>query len=298
MLLEQVSLIIYYYHKKLNYNYKIEDYYIPRFEQIYPINLKELKDKIYQFKVFYHFRNREGLFSEDLDIAVEKALRENFIAPDLNTVGDFPPFEELSKIVDILLERGYTIIESHHLPLPDKSVFEAQEFEKSTKQRNFNHLRAYQFSQSRAELYTESFFNHVESCYKSFVEENFPTYKKEFQFYKNCPHEYFFYRDKDGVLGRGFFGYRPSKQDRVGVHFSKNSADEVFRSKLAHKETDISVFRGFSFSHIIYNDNLLNHRHTFYEFRTPDVDKFCVLRNWIYRLLEDDMENLFKKYDS
>ncbi|RKE80869.1 type I restriction enzyme HsdR N-terminal domain-containing protein [Chryseobacterium sp. AG363] len=297
LLLEQVSLIIYYYHKKLNYDYKIDDYYIPRFEQIYPINLTELKDKIYLFKVFYHFRNREGLFAEDLDIAVEKALRENFIAPDLHTVGDFPPFEELGKIVDILLERGYSIIENHHLPLPDKSVFEAQEFEKSAKGRNYNQLRVYQFSQSQAKLYTESFFNHVESCYKSFVEENFPAYKKEFQFYNNCPHEYFIYCDKDGLRGRGFFGYKPSKQGRVGVHISKIPAEEVFRSKSAHKEADISVLRVFSFGNFIYNDNLLNHRQTFYEFRTPEVDKFCVLRNWVYRLVEDDIEKVFKNYD-
>lgn len=296
LLLEQVSLIIYYYNKKLGYNYSIEDCHIPRFEQIYPVNLKEVKNKVYKFKVYHHFRNREGLFGENLEKAVERAIGEKFIAPDLNTTGHFPPFEELGKIVDILLKKGYTTIENHYLPSADMTVSEAKDYKEINKIANLNQLRVFQFSQAQAELYIKSFFKHLESCYKSFVEENFSAYKNQFQFYNNCPHEYFFYWDKDDILGRGLFGYRLSEQGQLGVHFRKNSGDEGFRSNLPLKDDGISILRGFSFAHIVYNDNHLGHKPTFYEFRTPEVDQFCILRKWMYKLVEEDMEKLFKKY--
>lgn len=128
LILEQLSLILYYYREKLDYGLKLNDYYLPRFDLIYPINLIESKDKVYRFRATYHFRHREGLSSNMLEQKVEEALKSNLEIPKLNILGDFPPFEELFKIINILLDRGYNVLKEHHFPYPDTSVIETKEF--------------------------------------------------------------------------------------------------------------------------------------------------------------------------
>jgi hypothetical protein len=113
LLLEQVALILYYYGNKLEYNFKFKDYYLPRFDQIYPIDLADLKERIYRFCVAEHFsRNKED--GKTIKDSIAEALRDRRSIPKLNITGDFPPFEELDKIVDLLLERGYIEIKEHH----------------------------------------------------------------------------------------------------------------------------------------------------------------------------------------
>ena len=67
LLLEQVSTILYYYSKQLGYSFELKDYYLPRFNLIYPINLKDLKDKLYKFRVTEYFK-RQSLDGDFADI--------------------------------------------------------------------------------------------------------------------------------------------------------------------------------------------------------------------------------------
>jgi len=62
----------------------------------------------------------------------------------------------------------------------------------------------------------------------------------------------------------------------------------------AFEEDNITILRGFSLDNILYND-YHNHIKTIDKINTPKVDDFCVIRNWVYRLLKDDMKNLFKE---
>jgi len=123
--------------------------------------------------------------------------------PRLNVIGDFPPFEELFKIVNILLFKGYKEIKKHLLPYPDKSVIEVKEYSKQNRELNIPQIIIAQFSEEQAKLYTEKFFKLIETCYKEFVEYCFPTLKEELPFYKTLPHEYFIYLEDRDVLKKG-----------------------------------------------------------------------------------------------
>lgn len=289
LLLEQVSLILYYYHKKLGYDLKLNDYYLPRFELIYPIDLKDLRDRIYKFRASYHYKNREALPPHFVEEKIKKALKLNLEIPKLTTIGDFPPFEELFKMVNVLLERGFNKIESHHLPYPDFSIVEAKEFYEQDRRQNLNQVRVFQYSPTQAKLYIETFFKYLESCYQKFVEDNFPTIKNEFSFYTNCPHEYFFYMKDMDVLKWGRFGYRPSRSGNIKFYYDNKSLDQAF------DEDGVSILRPFSLDDILYVDYHHDRIQTIDRINTREVDKFCVIRNWIYTLLKSDMEKLFKE---
>ena len=129
LLIEKVSVILYYYYKKLDYEFNIEEYYLPRFKSIYPIDLKDLKSRINKFKLkeFYKYERLEQNLINEI---IENALKENHDIPDFNTKGDAPPFQELGKIVYILLEKGYNHLKEHYLPLPDVSIYETKEINK------------------------------------------------------------------------------------------------------------------------------------------------------------------------
>lgn len=295
LLFEQVSLILYYYHKKLGYDLKVNDFYLPRFDLIHPIYLKDLRDRIYKFRASYHYSNREQLPPHLVVEKIEVALIMNLEIPKLTSIGDFPPFEELFKIVNILLERGYNLIESHYLPYPDKSVVEAKEFYENDRRLNLNQVRVFQYTSNQAKLYIESFFNHLESSYLAFVEDNFPTLKNEFSFYTNCPHEYFFYMKDTDILKWGWFGYRSSKCGKLKTYHSNVSAQTVFGSDVAFKNDEVSILRPFSLDSIIHIESNRDRVQTINKIKTPKVDDFCVIRNWIYKLLRSDMEKLFKE---
>lgn len=293
LLIEQVSVILYYYYKKLDYNYNIEEYYLPRFRSLYPIDLKDLKHRINKFKLFEFYKYKPielNLINE----IVENELKENHEIPEFSSKGDVPPFEELSKIVDILLERGYDEIKEHYLPLPDVSIIETKEFYEQNRTNYIQQIRMVQYSESQARLYISEFFKNFEICYKEFVEYCFPTLKDEFPFYKAIPHEYIFYMKDSDVLKWGTFGYRPSQTGKFEIYFKDNSkSEEVF------KKEGLKCLRSFSLDAILrVNDYARYPVKTVDGINTSKVDEYCVIRNWIYKfLIEEDMKKIFKKND-
>lgn len=287
LLLELVATILYYYYPKLGYNFKINDFYLPRFDLIYPINLKELRDSVYKFKAF-HYYNRTDISKSVVEQTVEIALQENRDIPKLNVIGDFPPFEELFKVVNILLEKGYSVIEEHHLPYPDKSIIEVKE---QNMAQPLSQIRIAQYSKEQAKLYIENFFKNLESCYEEFVEHYFPTFKNQFSFFKTIPHEYFFYMRSSDVFNCNMFGYRPSNCQKIKVHFK-----DYITSGKAFEEDNINVLRSFSFNNILHNDDYYKRIKTIDKINTSKVDEFCVIRNWVYILLREDMKNLIDDY--
>jgi len=291
ILLEQVSTIIYYYSEKLGYDYKIKDFNLPRYELIYPIDLNSLKERINKFRLVEHFR-RQRVDRNLISDMVEKALNDNHEIPKYNVTGDAAPFEELYKIVELLLVRGYGRIYKHHLPLPDKSVIEAKAIYEQNRKQNSHYIRGIQYSESQAKSYIELFFKHLESCYKEFIDNSFPTFKNEFSFYTSIPHEYFFYlKSKDGT-DYGYFGYRASKVNEYKVYFKE--LDENTH-KQAFDKDKILLLQGFTLDKILHND-YYNRIKTIDKLNTDNLDSNCVIRNWIYRLLKDDMREVFKEH--
>jgi hypothetical protein len=294
LLLEQVSLIVYYYSKKLFFDFKPIDLHMPRFELIYPIDLQDLQDRIQRFRAF-HFYERNNLQRDDINSLVQKALEEKIEFPAVDIMGDFPPFEELSKIIGVLQEKGYDKIGSHHLPYPDISIIEAREIFRQNDVKDIGQMRTYQYSVPQANLYIEYFFKYLENCYKDFVEYLFPTFKDGFSFYQTMPHDYFFYTKDSDVLKRGLFGYRSSKDCQTRFHFKELTPSKDMYS--IAKEDRLLRLQSFSLDSILHN-NHHNSIKTIDRINTPKVDDFCVVRNWVYKFLKDDMRPLFKENGS
>tara|TARA_R110002020_G_scaffold55963_2_gene154993 strand:- start:202 stop:3246 length:3045 start_codon:yes stop_codon:yes gene_type:complete len=295
LLLEQVSTILYFYYQRLGYSFSIVDIYLPRFDSIYPIDLKELKSRLYKFRVLEHYkrenyRNEPRLNSVTIESLANRAIEENIEIPPLKIHGDFPPFEELIKIVDILLYRGYLILTRHHLPSPDVSVSEIKKLQKEDKKLEIAIIRTLQFSQDTAKLYIETFLKHFDICYGKFIEESFPTYKEQFDFYTTAPHEYFIYMKDENILKWGMIGYRKSTVGKTIIHFKKYAlTDEPFENG------ETKVLFGFSLNNVLHN-GYRDAVKTIDNFNTPKVDDFCVLRGWVYKFLKRDVESLYKEH--
>lgn len=289
LLLENISLMVYYYYNELGYGFKLSDYHIPRFNLIYPINLKELRDRLYKFRASYHYAYRKGFSSPILEQKVEEAFKINLEIPELCFSGNISVFEELFKIVSILLQRGYSEIQNHYLPYPDRSIIEAKEYYEQNRDQNLNKVRIFQYSEEQAKLYIETFFKHLESTYQKFVEHFFSAFKEELTFYTSIPHEYFFYMKDSNILKWGMFGYRPSKSGKVKIYINDNkNYHEAF------EKDSISILRPFSLDLILTIDGQDKVQMT-PKMKVSKADDFCVIRNWVYKLLRSDLEKLFKE---
>ncbi|MBZ4033904.1 type I restriction enzyme HsdR N-terminal domain-containing protein [Flavobacterium sp. 17A] len=290
---ELLSVILYNYFKELDYDIKTIDYNLPRFETIYPIDVKDLKNRLERFRAKNYYKLNK-VINESMSISdfVENALNEKLPIPDLNTFGSSPPFDLLYTIVNKLLSIGITEIENHHLPAPDRSINYAKEYYRQNP-KNYHLVRTIQYSETQARLYITQFFNHLETCYKEFVESCFPTFKNQLEFFTTIPHEYFIYALDADNLTSGSFGYRPSQTGKLEIYFMDRN-----EYKNAFKRDSIKIARHFSLDIILHN---LDARHfpvpIVYRINTYNANRYTVLRNWVYKLLENDMEKLFKEND-
>lgn len=179
------------------------------------------------------------------------------------------------------------------MPLPDKTIEESKIFYNENRKDNWERIRTFQYSKKQAELYFINFFRQLEFCYKEFVEYCFPTFKDDFPFYCSIPHEYFYYTKDGNINDWGMFGYRPSKTGKFEVYF-----EEAELSWNLGKKDKLNSLRTFSLDRILKINHFARYPvKTVDKINTSNVDEYCVLRNWIYQFLEDDMKELFKEND-
>jgi hypothetical protein len=292
LLLEMLAAIVYHYNEELKYRTKIDDYYMPRYEEIYPIDLLNLKNRINLFNIREHYKYK-NVTSEELAQIIEKTIRENLPIPKFTTKGQVPPFEGLSKIVDMLLAKGYRQINEHYLPLADISIMETKEMYQLNRVQNSNRMRTVQFSESQAKDYTISFFRHLEYCYKEFVEYNFPTFKNSFKFYNTMPHEYIVYLKNADILQWGGVGYRQTQSGSFSLYFEDLEAEEK-----AFIEEGILSIRHFSMESILkVNDSYRYNVQVFEGISASKLEENCVIRSWLYKMLESDMDDILKMHE-
>ncbi|WBX75317.1 type I restriction enzyme HsdR N-terminal domain-containing protein [Tenacibaculum ovolyticum] len=287
---EKISLILYYYHEKLGFNFQINEYRFPRFNVLYPIDLEDLLIRINKFRFKEHYKY-EGVDNRLIKAKVENAIEQKLEAPKYRFTGDAAPFEELYKIASILIKKGHTTIEEHYLPLPDRSIDFAKKYYEQNRKDNFFHTRVAQFSENQAKIYIQEFFRKLETCYKEFVDSNFPTFKNKFDFYNSIPNEYFFYYKESDIFKCHTYGFRTSSTNEFKVNFksSNNPFEDAF------KQDNLESLRSFSQDFILKIYHSWNIVKTVDKFNTSDVDEFCVIRNWLYKFLSDDLKKFFKE---
>ena len=93
------------------------------------------------------------------------------------------------------------------------------------------------------------------------------------------------------VLKWGVFGYKKSTTNKVQFNYlTRELNEDVF------ERDNIKILRHFSLDIILRVNDF--HRYpvkTFPELNTDKVDEYSVIRNWIYKLLENDMEDIFEE---
>jgi len=289
---EKISLIVYHYYEKLGFNFQINEYRFPRFSVLYPIDLEDLIIRINKFRFKEHYKY-ERIDYRLINAKVENAIKEELEPPKYRFTGDAPPFEELCKIAGILIKKGQTKIENHYLPLPDKSIDFAKNYYEQNRKDNFFHTRIAQYSKDQAKIYIHEFFRKLEICYKEFVDFNFSTFKNDFDFYNSIPNEYFFYYEESDIFKCHTFGYKTSPTNEFKVNF-KNSIDPF---EDAIKKNGLKSIHSFSVDFIIKIYHSWNIVKTVDKFNTSEVDEFCVIRNWIFKFLRNDLEKIIKEYE-
>lgn len=288
ILLEKMATIFFYNFKRLKYDIKIDDYYQPRYDLIYPIDLELLNERLYKFRASYYYTNTNNA-KQLIDGMVEDAYQNRTVIPGMKVSGDFPPFEELYKIVNILIERGYRIVSNHYLPCPNRDLTEVREMYFKNKSLKLNDIRVLQFDEICIKKYITEFFEYLEIAYKCIVERCFPTFKNKLSFYSNLPHEYVLFVPNVENPIRGFYGRRHSSEGKFSFRFEKMPTFENRK-----KPSGFGILRGFSFGQIIHIDNPMQ---TVSEINSRNVDESCVLRNWVYKILKEDFEKYFGEND-
>lgn len=287
LLKEAVVAILYNHHKKLNCDYIFDDYYLPRPEPIYPLDLKTLRTKLYTSKVTSYYKGN-GTPPRDIEALVNKAVKDNLDLPTMYSNGNITPLEALLKIVDLLLDGGIFEIKEHLLPIPDKTIADAKLYHQQIGKFDLRKIRPAQYSHENAKYYIEQFFKLLEQCYGEFVEFYFPTFKERFEFYTSRPHEYFYHTRDSDVRNWGLLGHRPSKTGTLTINFE----DSVPYGDKSKFKDGIKLFRAFSLDSILHFSDSTKSYYWLNDYKT---DEFCVLRNWVTRLLKEDMKSIFEE---
>jgi hypothetical protein len=309
LLREQVANIVYFYHRALRPDVTIEDVYYPRYDAIYPIVLEEVAASVRRFFAEYYFRERqvaelirdgkvhgaknsywyteEQLDSDRVKSEAETALRTGVKISEPQASGDFPPFVPLMRMVDELLRRGVHVLDKHYLPGPDVSIQEAREglSRREAQPMWISSLIAAEFSRPQEKAYIEHFLQTVERAYVELVESCFPSIKGDLRFYATRPHRYFVRYQHDGreILS---VGYATAEEETADVCFIDEQMDDVYRKYKLRRWSVMGRPTIFSCPDALP---------TMKGFRTSKVDEFCVVRNWIYDLLKDDISEFTTK---
>ncbi|MEY3422425.1 MAG: hypothetical protein RIR48_2739, partial [Bacteroidota bacterium] len=289
LLFEKVTSILYHNYKKLDHKKALDDYFIPRFDQIYPIDLLELRNKVYKYLIDDYYKNRNYKFHNPIQI-VEDEVDETKQLPPINVIGDFPPFVELYKIINILINRGIKNIQNHYLPCPDvplEYINENYLWKSGFRRKEISNA---QFSNEQTIKYIKALFENVEIAYKQIVQSNFPLFEDRLTFFKNIPHEYYFYSNDLNDIKFGFYGYKKSSTGKFNLTFkTPKIGEDIFKN-----DDGIDIVRGFSFEKLIRINNPIK---TVRKINSNSVDENCIIRNLTYEILMHDINEIFKDYD-
>lgn len=286
LLQEKVAAILYRNSKRLGYDYDTQDFYLPRFDSVYPIDLKDLEKRMYSIAAKRYFR-KEGRNTDEIKVLLENSYWDIEEIPDLkyelsSQLGD------LWNTVQILLKRGQRKILKHYLPTPDISLKSVKEL--YDPKLNQSNARVLQFSDSKAKTYLIDFFELLEKCYGEFVEHYFPTFKNDFSFYSNMPHEYFIFMRNNNIRDWGFLAYKSSENKEIKVNFKNWDTS----SKKLPKEKGIKSYMVFSIDQTLHvSDRFKLPRGTISSDR---VEEYCIFKYWIYHLLNRDFEDIFEEF--
>ena len=316
ILIEKVLSILYYYGKELNIN-KPNDDCIPRYNSILPIDLEDIKNRIKLFNAKYYFKQLQ--FSElkksgkikvikranrtivqhnasvyDYNSIEKKALeaiKNKKVIPFNNSHGDFPPYVPLYDFIDILIKKGITVIKKPLFPQADIPVNRIND-EINKMGGQINHVPdiiAAQYSDEQLKKYAEIFSPLFIKEYNKMVEICFPTIKQSFSFYNNQP--FYFIIEFNRFKKNGWtlcYGYKTDNLKENKFEVIINPA----KSKFDYKGKIFKTVHFSTIDKLFWADIYSKSRSISSDFNTREADEACVLRNWVYSKIENELKKL------
>ena len=300
LLSEKVINIVYFYARELGYEIKSRAYPVPNYQEILPIELNDIKKKINIFfaEQYYTERNVQDLqesgkiqshegslsYSTDqldwdwINTQVVNAIENRIEVPTPQSGGDSPPFVFLNDLLNILLQNGYKKVEDlKYLPLINRMI------EKIDRSNNPN---KYFLKEGSVKELIEALFSQYDKAYKELVDSCFPTLKNDLEFYSTLPHQFYIYRSDtiDKLDTCFYYAYKQSNNDRTTFTWMNTS----------FKNEDFEEI-GFETLYSTHLNDLLRVRHSKRMLKwinTRDVDNHLILREQVYKILNNDLKKL------
>lgn len=281
-LFEKVAGILYYNYKRLGYEFDIDDYIIPRFDCIYPIDLNELSSRLLLFRAKRQYR-RTRMNKEEVLRKARKDIKNNKDIAPFNTIGSFPPYEELERVVHLLINKGYSVIRKHHLPTPDIPVAKVR----LLKGKDMDQYINLQYSDEVSRIYVQQFFQLLSSGYNKIISSCFPTIKSHFRGYDERPRKHYFYGGKGKERRFWWYGSKYVEGNKETSFTFRNGGSATD----CHKIDGVGLLRALMFRHIVKSQSsdsipVAN------KINSYEVDSALVLRNWFYRYVKEDFRQL------
>jgi hypothetical protein len=315
LVVEKLVNVLYWYRDELGYPRRSSSNFYPRYEELYPIDLRDAlaRTRFFFAKRHYQEEQRKGLIASGNIVSsnggtsfsysnddfnwdlirrqAEEAVLQGALIPMPNVSGNFPPFVWLQATLEELIKNGLVAIEDHHLPtadIPPPNV-DAEVRRRRGKENWIPAIVAAHFTEEQMRRYITSFLITAEKSLCDVVDVCFPHMKNDLNFYRSAPHEYIVaYRHEDPDSFNLTYGWRRSRSGFSEVHFVEDDFGSAFLSKHGVDSVCHS-----SVADVLWISSS-DARQTFKGLDTTKVDESCVIRQWVYRVIESDIKDLLQ----
>lgn len=218
----------------------------------------------------------------DHDIIREKALKAAKNKNDQILIDTYyPPLKSLFFNIDILLNKGISVIDEPILPGPDVPINEIEQW----KTNDIPDIMIAQYSDMQLEKYIKELFSLVFENYNILVETCFPTLKHFFPFYNLQPLNFVVEcRTKNNDGWSLCYGYRKSKTSKNVVDVFINPQSTVINEDVFYKTYYSRIDKLF-----VSNNKA---RPISSDFYSGKAEEHCVIREWVYNMIEEDLEHI------
>jgi len=317
LIIEMVQNIIYTSQNELKINLSQESRFIPRIEELFPINYEDILKRIKLF--FYrkkfeedqikqliedgvikveitenglsYFYDQSTIDYNEIEIKVSDAYDKNIIISD-NLLESYQVLSMLLKSIE-LLKNNNVKIEQPILPQPDIPIKYIDKIisEKGGQNTWIPNIVSVQYSDKQLLKYIEVFFKLFLQEYCAIIEYNFPTLKNSFDLYSKLPVKIYVEVSNDSChYGEYSLGY--------GIKSIENK-DSIVKCKINSKISKLSRLTDDKYFIIHYSSlgHYLNVNSPKFilvknNYQSKSTDDYNVLRNFVYEYISKEFNKI------
>lgn len=279
-----MNLFIYGKSLKLPYKYEIKNF-IPIINEFFPLNLIETRRKILIFNIDMLKQMSIIANDENVEMLYQKQINGDIIIPQCNYIYSgislLPIYNIANLITNYIINYSKEEISQPHLLLPSKI----------NENRNsgwVDDIMIESFSNEELYNYLYDIYDKCIDEYLTIVENNFPTLKENLKFYnlfkKGVNIKMYLYKKASPFLG--------SYSMKLWYCYSKNEKKEI-EIKICNEEEVPKEINEKWITNISCGTDI----YFFNNYSSNQNEKYFVLSNYIYNLINSDLEDFLSKED-